>query len=158
VYLIKSYEESDIPHGHPWSILDAALATSAAPTYFEACRILRSDGHLFTFEDAGAHGANNPTEIALEEFRIIDNADFNYYLVSIGTGARGLTREQPQKRRGKIRRTVNNMFNIHRRARELAAGFAKYATGTVEVERNMEKQSKLVPRRYASIARFERPR
>jgi hypothetical protein len=155
---IKSYQESDIPHGHQWSILDAALATSAAPTYFKAYRILRSDDRVFTFEDAGAHGANNPTEIALEEFRRIDDADYNYYLVSIGTGAKGLTREQPQQKRGKIRRTVNNMFNIHRRAHELAVGFARHATNTVEVERRMEGQSKLVPRRYASSARFERPR
>jgi len=127
-----------------------------------------SDGRAFTFEDAGAHGANNPTELALGEFDRIISAEarresnptefapqerigdggYNHYLTSIGTGAKGLALQHPQKKRGKVRRTVNNIFDMHRRAHELARGFARYATDTSAVEERMEKRSKLVPRRY----------
>lgn len=97
--------------------------------------------------DAGAHGANNPTEIAQNEGERLDSAGYSYYIVSIGTGAKGLALDPDPMRRGKLRRTVNNMFNIHRRARELARGFARYATDTTAVEKKMETANS-VSKRY----------
>jgi hypothetical protein len=90
---IRSYQvagEQSIPHGHAWSILDAALATSAAPGYFDRYYV-SMNGHQFGFEDAGAYGLNNPTEVAFEERRKLvgDGDDTKTLLISFGTGSSG---------------------------------------------------------------------
>lgn len=91
--------ESDSASGHYFdaisagvSMLDAALATSAAPTYFPAHKILRPQGKRGSYDqdyyslvDGGVF-ANNPTSLAHSFLRegVIEGDDL---IVSLGTGS-----------------------------------------------------------------------
>ena len=65
------------------SIVDAAIATSAAPTFFHS---LHHEGKEYI--DGGV-GFNNPTEIALKQLKVLYGEDaFPHTLISFGTGRR----------------------------------------------------------------------
>lgn len=75
--IFKSYKKSNI------SLIDAIIASSSAPIYFEPYEI---NGNLYT---DGCLWANNPSMVALAE--VLDNNSFNQKLenikiMSIGTG------------------------------------------------------------------------
>lgn len=86
-----------------FSLLDAALATSATPTYFAPHRVVNSQnsGSIYTLIDGGVF-ANNPAHLALLEAQIsskrkaqkILNTE-DVLLVSLGTGS--LTSVYPYK-------------------------------------------------------------
>jgi patatin-like phospholipase/acyl hydrolase len=85
--LLRSYHSS-VPQTPPlnyhWLVSDAALATSAAPSYFEPFSLPPN----YTFKDAGAFGFNNPTEVAINEIKRIEafkDRDIGC-IVSLGTG------------------------------------------------------------------------
>lgn len=89
IRLVRSYSDptENVIH-HPWTILDAALATSAAPTYFRAHGIPH-EGALYRYEDAGVHGSNNPIIIAWDECtQVFATSDQPYCIISLGTGLR----------------------------------------------------------------------
>ncbi|KAK4703554.1 protein SCO1, partial [Phenoliferia sp. Uapishka_3] len=96
--LLRSYPsiEGMSPAGHEWTFVEAARATSAAPTYFEP--IVVED---LLFEDAGASGNNNPAEIALQEAQRLSKTDAwkgraevgPIMLLSVGTGVASLIRK-----------------------------------------------------------------
>ncbi|KAK7047686.1 hypothetical protein VNI00_006454 [Paramarasmius palmivorus] len=68
---------------YSWTAVQAARATSAAPTYFDPITV---DGT--TFADAGGAGFNNPTEVAIREVAMIPewiNRGIGV-IVSLGTG------------------------------------------------------------------------
>jgi hypothetical protein len=75
------------PIGHNWTIKEAACATAAASMYFAPLKILH-DGQEYTFEDAGLHGANNPTARLLAEIKecpLLAGREVGC-IVSLGTG------------------------------------------------------------------------
>jgi hypothetical protein len=99
--LVRSYRKPPasivLPIGHSWTIKQAACATAAASMYFEPLRISHA-GQDYFFEDAGLHGANNPTRILLQEVKnapLFASREIGC-LVSIGTGKRAHFGEQAQ--------------------------------------------------------------
>jgi len=77
---------------HDFPMWQVARAASAAPTYFEPCKIeIRDRSQHLAVIDAGIF-ANNPGMCALAEARLMYPGD-DYLLVSLGTGA--LTRPLP---------------------------------------------------------------
>jgi patatin-like phospholipase/acyl hydrolase len=72
------------PYDYSWLVSDAALATSAAPFYFEPYSPVEG----YAFKDAGAFGFNNPAEIAVKEAKRIPafgNRTIGC-IVNVGTG------------------------------------------------------------------------
>jgi hypothetical protein len=99
--LVRSYRKPPasvvLPIGHSWTIKQAACATAAASMYFEPLRISHADQD-YHFEDAGLHGANNPTRVLLHEVKnapLFADREIGC-LVSIGTGKRAHFGEQAQ--------------------------------------------------------------
>jgi hypothetical protein len=86
VHLVRSYEfEESIPRGHAWGVMDASLATTAALLHFKRHSITM-DRTRFEFEDAGAYGANNPTEHAWRECKRLGGARDSLF-IGLGTGS-----------------------------------------------------------------------
>jgi patatin-like phospholipase/acyl hydrolase len=94
VLVLQSYVPpggvATIPDGHNWTIVDAALATTAAPGFFRR-HMVTTESEYF-FEDAGAHCVNNPTQLALDECPKLKETDplldaaNGALFVSLGTG------------------------------------------------------------------------
>lgn len=85
--ILSSYENSYQEEKHPSTasitIVDASIATSAAPTFFHS---LHHEGHEYI--DGGV-GFNNPTEIAIKQLKMLYGEDaFPHTLLSFGTGLR----------------------------------------------------------------------
>jgi hypothetical protein len=109
------------PFDHLWLVSDAALATSAAPFYFEPYSPV--DGHTFT--DASAFGFNNPAETAVTEAKQIPafrGRTINC-IVSIGTGMTPLSREDgraaEQHSESLVRKAfskINSLFDLPQEA------------------------------------------
>jgi hypothetical protein len=144
VLLVRSYPlprgHDGIPYGHRWTIMDAAMSTAAAPTYFRGHRIT-VDGHPFLFEDAGAHGANNPATRAWTEIRsgCFPNGGGPNCFVSIGTGTRGIPMGNSTRRdHSGVRRVLDNIANIRVRVDELTRGLVNEATDVDAVEETMK--------------------
>ena len=136
VLLVRSYplplRTDSIPPGHQWTIMDAAMATTAAPTYIQSHSITR-EGRCFTFEDAGRHGANNPTEKAWAELQsdCFPSVAGSNCFVSIGTGGKGTGNDsQKPPQQGPVRQVLTNMFNLRLRVTELSKGLVNQAEGT----------------------------
>jgi hypothetical protein len=116
--LLRSYTRpASVPHlppiDHSWLIVDAILATSAAPSYFEPFRL--STGHAF--KDAGAFGFNNPTAVAINEAKRIQafNGRTIGCVVSLGTGMESLLRGSRITRRGsgsRVKRIFNRIVHL----------------------------------------------
>jgi patatin-like phospholipase/acyl hydrolase len=125
--------------------MDAAMATAAAPAYFRN-RSITANGHQFIFEDAGAHGANNPTVKAWVELKAwakLEPDGGPSCLVSIGTGGNKMAKDSPTRpRNGTARRVVNNLFNARLRAKELSRGLLYQATDVEEVDELMKSYTK----------------
>jgi len=85
-------ERAKVRPDYDFPITKVARATSAAPTYFEPCKIVTEQGiDYYALIDGGVF-ANNPTMCAYVDAKIAyPNADF--LVVSLGTG--GLTRPYP---------------------------------------------------------------
>jgi hypothetical protein len=91
--MLRSYTDTNGDHppngSNSWSILDAALATSAAPSYFPPLQITSPSG-TFSFQDAGAGGFNNPVAYAVTEAAWVTSWSESdkpiAVLVSLGTG------------------------------------------------------------------------
>jgi hypothetical protein len=144
VLLVRSYPPprgtDAIPNGHHWTILDAAMATAAAPTFFRAHQIVK-EGHPFHFEDAGAHGANNPTLRAWRELNsdCFPNVGGPNCFVSIGTGTKGIPTGGAIGSNYKgAWRILNNLTNINVRRKALSKGLVNQATDVNEVHDTME--------------------
>jgi predicted acylesterase/phospholipase RssA len=69
---------------YDFALWEAALATSAAPTYFAPARIARRGRQPWMLIDGGTY-ANNPALCAYAEARQIE-PDCDVFLVSLGTG------------------------------------------------------------------------
>jgi hypothetical protein len=99
-YLIRTYpvpvgEVSPSPTGHKWSIIDAALATTATPGLFDPHSI-SSRGIEYTFRDPGLSGFSNPAGLAHEEAtRLFPSRRLNV-LLSMGYGLPSLIDERSQ--------------------------------------------------------------
>jgi hypothetical protein len=85
VLLIRSYKDPTGKPSPPWTVLDAALATTAAPALFRNHTITH-ENFTYQFEDAGVHGLSNPTIIAWDECDRLDPSTSPYCIVSLGTG------------------------------------------------------------------------
>jgi hypothetical protein len=126
--------------------MDAAMATTAAPGYFQRHRITK-EGKCFTFEDAGSHKANNPTLKAWEElqsncFPFVGGSDC---FVSIGTGGKGTGGgNQTRLQQGPVRQGLNNMFNPRLRATELSKGLVDQANTADSEEADTRMRSHMV--------------
>jgi patatin-like phospholipase/acyl hydrolase len=77
-----------------FKVKDAARATSAAPTYFEAAKVTNEIGSSFALVDGGLF-ANNPAMAAYSEARAMtfpDKAEFpsakDMLIISVGTGSK----------------------------------------------------------------------
>ncbi|KAF8815230.1 FabD/lysophospholipase-like protein [Phlegmacium glaucopus] len=93
-YRIRSYPRpfGDIdppPYSHQWTIFEGARGTCAAPLYLSPLKIQK--GHaIYLFQDAGASGFNNPSQVAIDEAEKIFGDNVAITLVSLGTGLRNL--------------------------------------------------------------------
>lgn len=95
--LIPAYElDSRQPHffrrstairdgGYDISCIDAAISTSAAPTYFPPAKLITPGGDLFTYIDGGIF-ANNPTMCAIVEAMKLYPMEKEFFVLSLGTG------------------------------------------------------------------------
>jgi patatin-like phospholipase/acyl hydrolase len=102
--------------GPECTIWEAALATSAAPTFFDSIKIGRQQ-----FVD-GATGLNNPVEVVLEEARSIwpDAIPRIQCIVSIGTGMPDL-----KDFGDNLKEIVNTLKTISTETEETALRFLK---------------------------------
>ncbi|KAF8815225.1 FabD/lysophospholipase-like protein [Phlegmacium glaucopus] len=77
------------PYSHQWTIFEGARGTCAAPLYLSPLKIQK--GHaIYLFQDAGASGFNNPSQVAIDEAEKIFGDNVAITLVSLGTGLRNL--------------------------------------------------------------------
>jgi hypothetical protein len=133
VIALRSYtcpEGARIPHHHDWTWDDAALATTAAPVFFNR-HFITKDKHRYFFEDAGAHRTNNPTKFALEECRKLDphlHATDNCLFISLGTGTRN----------GASDSAAPGFFSFLQAKRATANAVAKHAVNVNDVHESME--------------------
>ncbi|MBP9693071.1 MAG: patatin-like phospholipase family protein, partial [Alphaproteobacteria bacterium] len=95
LYLFNSSEAKNNP-SHDYKLKYAARATSAAPTYFPAVKVLSEAGEERIFIDGGVT-ANNPTLLAYLEAQKLHPKD-RFYVVSLGCGMMPLF--TPQNREG----------------------------------------------------------
>ena len=73
-------------NGYDFAMRDVARATSAAPTYFEPCKLAaETEGDYFALIDGGVF-ANNPAMCALVEARTCNPDACTFIVVSLGTG------------------------------------------------------------------------
>jgi len=85
-------ERARLRPDYDFPIKQVARATSAAPTYFEPCKILTEDGQDYYALVDGGMFANNPTLCAYVDAKMA-HPDADFLVVSLGTGQ--LTREFP---------------------------------------------------------------
>lgn len=83
-YFFKSYKAAD-DAARDHLMTDAALATSAAPTYFEPAELDQGQPNYRALVDGGVF-ANNPAMCAYAEARLLFPQAQNYLVVSLGTG------------------------------------------------------------------------
>jgi hypothetical protein len=148
VIALRSYPGGEkIPLLHNWTLVDAALATTAAPGFFKRHSITKGR-HRFLFEDAGAHRTNNPTKFALEECRRLDKAEQGLgatndcLFISLGTGTRS----------GTVDPENAGFFGFHR---SMASTFARYGTDVTDVHKFMESEAKSNPNMYVKVVSIE---
>ncbi len=95
-FFFKSeYARDPLKSGYDFYIWQVARATSAAPTYFEPCKIRINDENgadYYTLIDGGVY-ANNPAMCAFAEAKTMFEKTADIVLVSLGTGE--LTRSIP---------------------------------------------------------------
>jgi hypothetical protein len=89
-HLIRNYppprgQVATSPHGHPWQIIEAALATMATPPRFAPLPI-HFQGSEFAFQDAGPFGYTNPSRLAHDEALCLFPAMHLNTFVSLGAG------------------------------------------------------------------------
>lgn len=76
---------------YDFPMVAVAMATSAAPTYFEPCRIMKEESNdYYALIDGGVY-ANNPAMCAYAEARWSETDPEDFLLVSIGTGEQKVT-------------------------------------------------------------------
>ena len=126
--------------------MDAAAATAAVPSFFKS-HVITTGGKSFTFEDAGAHGVNNPTTMAWEEVkRLTDGGENKACFISIGTSYGGKSATEGQTPNsgqhitavGRLGGTITNLFDMRLRGKQLARGLSSRATDVKEIELLME--------------------
>lgn len=93
-FFFKSTKAKKTPQTHDFLMRQVARATSAAPTYFEPCRITAQGDKnpSWALVDGGVF-ANNPAMCGFAEALAIYGPDQDYLMVSLGTGQ--LTRPLP---------------------------------------------------------------
>jgi hypothetical protein len=101
-YLIRSYtvppgEVLPTPRLYPWTVIDAALATTANPVLFPPHSITHQDSTYF-YQDASLSGYSNPSVLAHKEAtRLFPDKKLNVFL-SVGPGQRALIRKDDESR------------------------------------------------------------
>ncbi|KAK4696396.1 hypothetical protein P7C70_g8388, partial [Phenoliferia sp. Uapishka_3] len=152
--LLRSYLTFDnpIPANHHWTFVEAARATSAAPTYFEP--IVVED---ILFQDAAASGNNNPADIALKEARNLLKMDEwkgraglgPITILSLGTGVASLINKGAPTAQGlasnpgffsTTKTALTTPGETAKRAIGLAKHFIKIATDSSAVHENVSDQ------------------
>lgn len=94
VQTFKTPHHKDLQRDWRFKVLDVALATSAAPTYFPPHKI---DSAIYV---DGGLAANSPALMALHEARhFLEKDSNNIYLVSIGTMGQKFTKRECSKGR-----------------------------------------------------------
>jgi uncharacterized protein len=92
-FFFKTRKAKATPLTHDYFMRQVARATSAAPTYFEPCRLAGgAEKPYWALVDGGVF-ANNPAMCGYAEALAIYGADRDYLVVSLGTGQ--LTRPIP---------------------------------------------------------------
>jgi hypothetical protein len=132
VVLARSYEAPTSEQGkhydHPWTIREAALATSAAPTYFNRYAIAVG-GKQAQFEDAGAHHANNPAKLAWKECQSMpDLKGESTVFISLGTGSAP-------------RRPSSGLFGFFKNKIDTFKAWVEYATDVHKVDEQMKRKA-----------------
>lgn len=88
-FFFRSSRAKNNPY-YDFSMKDAAMATSAAPTYFEPCKIkIENSTDYYALIDGGVY-ANNPAMCAYVEAHWTQPDSGDHLLVSIGTGEQKL--------------------------------------------------------------------
>ncbi|KAG6373271.1 acyl transferase/acyl hydrolase/lysophospholipase [Boletus reticuloceps] len=87
-----------LPDNTPWTIREAARATSATPMYFAPLEIGSQ-----AFQDAAASGFNNPTlEVLAEAALRWSREEPEFVVISLGTGLTSLLRNSNRKGRERL--------------------------------------------------------
>lgn len=125
---------------HPWSIVDAAMATSAAPTYF-LLHAIEYKQERYEYEDAGVHGVNNPSRQAYNEWERMEPKPRQplHCFLSIGTGLKVFVQEYHPKGRNKVSRAVRNLFTPLRRLKALVRILKMYGIGVQMTHETVER-------------------
>ena len=120
--VFSSYSQSDNRHTADISIVSAALATSAAPVYFQPEEY---NGHSYI---DGGIGFNNPSEIAMKELTgLYGPGAFAHTFISLGTGNK--TSKAFERRRNGLSGLV-----------PLLRTFVSIATASEDVHERMEER------------------
>ncbi len=116
------------------SIWDVAMATSAAPPYFEAHVIGDTTHH------DGAVGYNNPAQVVLVDLRD-KHGRSPRLIMSIGTGVRGVRRTLPKKDQlGQMRRSDTRWQRFQKHV-ELASALPDILTDREDVVTNVRSRA-----------------
>jgi patatin-like phospholipase/acyl hydrolase len=142
VILVRSYPtrkgKRAKDYDHPWTIEEAALATAAAPTYFNRL-IIFVNGTRFSFEDAGAHRANNPTKRAWKECqKLSDLQGESSLFLSLGTGT------APS-------RPTSGFFGFFKNKIDTFKAWVTYATDVHGVHRKMKRRADRSKKMYVPL-------
>jgi len=143
VILVRSYPSPEGEHAkgyyHPWTIEETVLATAAAPTYFDRLTI-PVNGTKFSFEDAGAHRANNPTKLAWKECqRLPDLQRESSLFISLGTGS---APSQP----------TSGFFGFFKNKIDTFKAWVDYAMDVDRVDRQMKRRADESEKMYVKQA------
>ena len=131
--VISSYAKNSEDGGTSnMTVVDAAIATSSAPTYFYSLRHKDRNNEDHDFIDGGI-GFNNPTEIALRQLRDLYGPEaYGDVVISLGTGHRTANpfKNSTRPRLG-LRLAVSSMYGMSRT-------FVGMATDTESVHHRVE--------------------
>ena len=118
VYIFRTPHHERLRRDYKVALSKIALATSAAPTYFPACKHI---GHMRLID--GGVWANNPTMVAIvEAYGTLDVPLENIKVFSIGTSNAITHRQKKLDRGGKLRWAKgNDAIDIIMRGQSLSA-------------------------------------
>lgn len=140
--------------GHPWTIMEAARATSAAPMYFAPVAVGSQ-----VFQDAGGSGFNNPTSEALKEAEMRwagkNKGEVEYVVLSLGTGLASLIVDDIDDQQIKnSSRNLENMVNkVRSKIKNIATAkgrIGQIANQLVAVATDTERTHADVLKRFAA--------
>jgi predicted acylesterase/phospholipase RssA len=165
-YPLRSYPRTNrsqkkaLPHGHVWTIRQAARATTANPFYFDAFTLKGTE-----FRDSGLSSFNNPARLALNEARLRYGKTTKIILISLGTGLKDFLPVDQQKAGAKkevrpqdiqrVTDTITKRIPNVKKIRETIDRLMDFAKKQMEVAVNTEQTHDSMYQEFKTINQSE---